>query len=32
MNMGRTIDSDVQDERYEDFYGPAYYCKELHHT
>ncbi|MCI9145772.1 MAG: alpha-L-fucosidase [Eubacterium sp.] len=29
MNMGRTIDSDVQDERYEDFYGPAYYCKEL---
>lgn len=29
MNMGRTIDSDVNDEKYEDFYGPAYYCKEL---
>lgn len=23
MNMGRTIDSDVNDERYADFYGPA---------
>lgn len=29
MNMGRTFDSDVQDEEYEDFYGPAYYCEEL---
>ena len=29
MNMGRTFDSDVCDERYADFYGPAYYCKEL---
>lgn len=29
MNMGRTIDSDVNDEEYRDFYGPAYYCKEL---
>lgn len=29
MNMGRTFDSDVNDERYEDFYGPAYYCREL---
>lgn len=29
MNMGRTIDSDVNDESYRDFYGPAYYCKEL---
>lgn len=25
MNMGRTFDSDVNDERYADFYGPAYY-------
>ena len=25
MNMGRTIDSDVNDERYRDFYGPAHY-------
>lgn len=24
MNMGRTIDSDVNDERYADFYGPAH--------
>lgn len=29
MNMGRTIDSDVNDEEFKDFYGPAYYCKEL---
>lgn len=29
MNMGRTIDSDVNDEKYADFYGPAYYCPEL---
>ncbi len=25
MNMGRTFDSDVNDEEYADFYGPAYY-------
>ena len=30
MNMGRTFDSDVNDENYRDFYGPAYYCKEFH--
>ncbi len=30
MNMGRTFDSDVNDENYEDFYGPAVYCKEFH--
>lgn len=29
MNMGRTIESDVNDEAYRDFYGPAYYCPEL---
>lgn len=29
MNMGRTIDSDVNDEKYQDFYGPAFYCDEL---
>lgn len=29
MNMGRTFDSDVNDERYSDFYGPAVYCKEF---
>lgn len=29
MNMGRTFDSDVNDEEYRDFYGPAYYCPEL---
>lgn len=29
MNMGRTANSDVNDEKYESFYGPAYYCKEL---
>lgn len=30
MNMGRTFDSDVNDEGYADFYGPAYYSKEFH--
>lgn len=25
MNMGRTFDSDVNDEKYRDFYGPAVY-------
>ena len=30
MNMGRTIDSDVNDPAYEDFYGPAVYCPEFH--
>lgn len=30
MNMGRTIDSDVNNPEYEDFYGPAYYSKGLH--
>lgn len=30
MNMGRTIDSDVSDERYADFYGPAHYSKNFH--
>ena len=29
MNMGRTFDSDVNDENYRDFYGPAVYCEEL---
>lgn len=29
MNPGRTFDSDVNDDEYRDFYGPAYYCKEL---
>lgn len=29
MNMGRTVASDVTDERYRDFYGPAYHCPEL---
>ena len=29
MNMGRTIESDVTDENYRDFYGPAFYCDEL---
>ena len=28
MNMGRTFDSDVNDENYRDFYGPAYHCPE----
>ena len=32
MNMGRTIDSDVNDEEYRDFYGPAYLCAELSDT
>ena len=32
MNMGRTIDSDVNDEEYRDFYGPAYLCTELSDT
>lgn len=30
MNMGRTFDSDVNDEKYADFYGPAYYSKAFH--
>ena len=29
MNMGRTFDSDINDEKYSDFYGPAYYCPEF---
>ena len=29
MNMGRTFDSDVSSAEYEDFYGPAYYCREF---
>lgn len=29
MNMGRTFDSDVNDEKYADFYGPAFHCPEL---
>ncbi len=29
MNMGRTFESDVNDETYRDFYGPAVYCPEL---
>ncbi len=29
MNMGRTIESDVNDEEFRDFYGPAYLCPEL---
>lgn len=29
MNLGRTFDSDVNDEAYSDFYGPAVYCDEL---
>ncbi len=29
MNMGRTFDSDVNDEKYRDFCGPAVHCKEL---
>ena len=29
MNMGRTFDSDVNDEEYADFYGPAFYCPEF---
>lgn len=30
MNMGRTFDSDVNDEKYADFYGPAHYSKGFH--
>ncbi len=30
MNMGRTIESDVNDEKFADFYGPAVYQKEFH--
>lgn len=30
LNMGRTCDSDVNDEEYRDFYGPAVYCPEFH--
>lgn len=29
MNMGRTFDSDVNDEKYSDFYGPVVYCPEF---
>lgn len=29
MNMGRTFDSDVNDEAYADFYGPAVYSPEF---
>lgn len=29
MNMGRTFDSDVNDDNYRDFYGPAYYSPEF---
>lgn len=29
MNMGRTFDSDVNNEEYADFYGPAYHCPEF---
>ncbi|MDE6413077.1 MAG: alpha-L-fucosidase, partial [Eubacterium sp.] len=29
MNMGRTFNSDVNDESYADFYGPAVYCLEF---
>ena len=32
MNMGRTIDCDVNDEEFRDFYGPAYLCPELSDT
>ena len=32
MNMGRTIECDVNDEEYRDFYGPAYLCPELSDT
>ena len=28
MNLGRSFDSDVNDEAYADFYGPAVYCPE----
>ncbi len=29
MNPGRLCDSDVNDEEYRDFYGPAVYCEEF---
>ena len=29
MNMGRTIESDINDEEYSDFYGPAHLSDEL---
>lgn len=29
MNGGRTFDSDVNDQAYQDFYGPAFYDKKL---
>ncbi len=29
MNMGRTFDSDVNDEAYRDFYGPAFHAPEF---
>lgn len=29
MNPGRLCESDVNDEKYSDFYGPAVYCKEF---
>ena len=32
MNMGRSIESDVNDEEFRDFYGPAYLCPELSDT
>lgn len=32
MNMGRSIESDVNDEEYRDFYGPSYLCPELADT
>ena len=32
MNMGRTTESDVNDDNYRDFYGPAYLCPELSGT
>ena len=32
MNMGRTMDCDVNDEEYREFYGPAYLCPELSDT
>lgn len=30
MNGGRAYESDVNDEEYRDFYGPAVYCEEFH--
>lgn len=29
MNTGKTINSDISNGKYADFYGPAFYCKEL---